>query len=82
MSVLAAIVNTTTLGKTIAYSLAAGIGIAVIFGAGVSSAAGLVDARRDGRTLAGLAWGALAVVCLPDHDRAGGGAHARPRTTG
>jgi hypothetical protein len=59
-----AIVNTTTLGKTIAYSLAAGIGIAVIFGAGVSSAAGLVEARRAGRTLAELGWGALALVCV------------------
>jgi hypothetical protein len=61
---IAAIVNTTTLGKAIAYSLAAGIGIAVIFGAGVTSAAGLLEARREGRTFAELAWGALAVVCL------------------
>jgi hypothetical protein len=62
--VIAAIVDTTTLGKAVAYSFAAGIGVAVIFGAGVTSAAGLLDARRDGRTLAGLAWGALAVICL------------------
>jgi hypothetical protein len=61
---IGAIVNTTTLGKTIAYSLAAGIGIAVIFGAGVSSAAGLLEARRTGRTLAEFAWGALAFLCL------------------
>ncbi len=63
-AVILTIVNTTTLGKAIAYSLAAGIGIAVIFGAGVTSAAGLLDARRDGRTLAELAWGALAIVCV------------------
>ncbi len=61
---IAAIVNTTTLGKTIAYSLAAGIGVAVIVGAGISSAAGLVEARRAGRTLAEFAWGALALLCL------------------
>ena len=61
---IAAIVDTTTLAKTIAYSLAAGIGIAVVFGAGVTSAAGLVEARRDGRTAAGVAWGMLALVCL------------------
>jgi len=61
---LAAIVNTTTLGKTILYSLAAGIGIAVIFGAGVSSAAGLVDAVRDRRTAATAAWATAALICL------------------
>jgi hypothetical protein len=61
---LAAVVNTTTLGKTILYSLAAGIGIAVIFGAGVSSAASLVDAMRERRTVASAAWATLALVCL------------------
>jgi hypothetical protein len=61
---LAAVVNTTTLGKTILYSLAAGIGIAVIFGAGVSSAAGLIEAMRDRRTVATAAWGAAALICL------------------
>jgi len=61
---LAATVNTTTLGKTIVYSLAAGIGIAVVFGAGVSSAAGLIDAMREQRTAATAAWVAAALVCL------------------
>jgi hypothetical protein len=61
---LGAIVNTTTLGKTILYSLAAGIGIAVVFGAGVSSAAGLVDAVRDRRTAATAAWATAALICL------------------
>jgi hypothetical protein len=61
---LAAVVNTTTLGKTILYSLAAGIGIAVIFGAGVASAASLVDAMRERRTVAGAAWATLALICL------------------
>jgi hypothetical protein len=64
MTALAAIINTKTLGETIVYALAAGIGIAVIFGAGVSSVAGFVEARRDGRTAAGIAWGALAAVCM------------------
>lgn len=58
------IVDVTTLGKTFLYSLLAGVGIAVIFGAGVSSAAGLVEARRQGRTAAELAWGALTLFCL------------------
>jgi hypothetical protein len=61
---LASIVNTTTLGKTILYSLAAGIGIAVIFGAGVSSAAGLIDAMRERRTVATAAWATAALFCL------------------
>ncbi len=61
---IASIVNATTLAKTIGYSLIAGVGISVIFGAGISSAAGLVEARREHRTAAGLAWGALALVCL------------------
>lgn len=61
---MAAIINTTTLAKTVVYSLIAGVGIAVIFGAGVSSAAGLLEARREHRTAAGLAWAALTVACL------------------
>ena len=61
---LASIVNATTLGKTILYSLVAGIGIAVIFGAGVSSAAGLIEAMREHRTVATAAWGTAALVCL------------------
>jgi hypothetical protein len=61
---LASIVNTTTLGKTILYSLAAGVGIAVIFGAGVSSAAGLIEARRNGRGIATVAWATATLACL------------------
>jgi hypothetical protein len=61
---LASIVNATTLGKTILYSLVAGIGVAVIFGAGVSSAAGLIEAMRERRTVATAAWGTAALVCL------------------
>ncbi len=61
---MAAIVNTTTLAKSVVYSLIAGVGIAIIFGACVSSAAGLLEARRERRTLAGVAWGALMVACL------------------
>jgi hypothetical protein len=59
-----AIVNTTTLGKVILYSLVSGIGIAVIFGVGVSSAAGLLESLRERRTAASIAWGALAATCI------------------
>jgi hypothetical protein len=60
----ASIVNTTTIGKVALYSLVSGVGIAVIFGLGVSSAAGLVEALRERRTAAGVAWGVLATICV------------------
>ena len=59
----AAIVNLTTLGKTVLYSFIAGVGIAAVFGGGVTSAAGLVEAVRANRTAAIVGWGALAVLC-------------------
>ena len=61
---LAAIVEWKSLWKVIVYSLVSGVGIAVIFGAGVSSAAGFLDALRQRRTAAGAAWAGLAVLCL------------------
>jgi hypothetical protein len=61
---IASIVDTTTLGKVALYSLVSGIGIAVIFGLGVSSAAGLLEAVRQHRTAASVAWGVLAVSCI------------------
>jgi hypothetical protein len=59
----AAIVDFTTLGKTVLYSFVAGIGIAAVFGGGVSSAAGLVEAMRTGRAAAVVGWGALVLLC-------------------
>ena len=58
-----AIVETGTLLKVVLYSLALSLGVAVVFGIGVSSAAGLLDAMRARRTLAGAAWAALGAVC-------------------
>jgi hypothetical protein len=60
---IASILDATKLGKVILYSLASGIGIAVIFGVGVSSAAGLLESLRQRRNVASVAWGALAVSC-------------------
>jgi hypothetical protein len=62
-SAVAAIVNFTTLGKTILYAFIAGVGIAAVFGGGVTSAAGLLEALRSGHTGAIIGWGALAVLC-------------------
>jgi hypothetical protein len=61
---IAAIVDTTTIGKVVLYSLLSGVGIAVIFGLGVSSAAGLLEALRQRRNVAGAAWGLLAATCV------------------
>ena len=59
----AAIVNFTTLGKTVLYAFIAGVGIAAVFGGGVTSAAGLLEALRARETVAVIGWGALAVLC-------------------
>jgi hypothetical protein len=61
---IGAIVNWTTLGKVGLYSLVSGIGIAVIFGVGVASAASLAEAMRERRSAASAAWGTLAVTCV------------------
>jgi hypothetical protein len=61
---IAAIVETGTLAKVVVYSLITGVGVAVVFGAGVSGAASLLDALRERRTVAGAAWGTLTVLCL------------------
>ena len=59
----AAVVETSKLGKVVVYSLVSGVGIAVVFSLGVSSAGGLLDALRERRTGAAIAWGTLAGVC-------------------
>lgn len=61
---IATIIDWRTIGKVVLYSLLSGAGIAVIFGVGVASAAGLLDALRERRTVAGVAWGALATICV------------------
>jgi len=61
---IATIVDGSTLGKVILYSLIGGVGISTVFALGVSSAAGMVDAFRRRRTVAGGIWAATAVVCL------------------
>jgi hypothetical protein len=61
---IATIVDTTTIGTVVLYSLLSGVGIAVIFGLGVSSAAGLLEALRQHRNAAGAAWGLLAATCV------------------
>jgi hypothetical protein len=64
MIAAAAILDASTLGKVILYALIAGVGVTVVFALGVSSAAGLADAVRQRRTVAGALWGFTAVLCL------------------
>jgi hypothetical protein len=64
VTALAAIVEVKTLAKVVLYALLSGVGIAVIFGVGVSSVASVLDAMRAGRSAVAGAWGALAFVCL------------------
>ncbi len=61
---MAAILDTTTIGKVILYSAVIGIGIVTIFALGVSSVAGLLEARRRGSSVAAVAWGALTAGCV------------------
>jgi hypothetical protein len=61
---IATIVDVGTLEKVVLYSLIAGVGVSLVFALGVSSAAGLVDAVRQRRTLAVALWGVTAVACL------------------
>ncbi len=61
---IAAIVDWATIGKVVLYSLLIGVGVATIFGLGVSSAAGLQEALRRRSTGGAVAWALLAAVCV------------------
>jgi hypothetical protein len=58
-----AIVDVSTLAKAMIYSLVAGVGLATAFGAGVTCAAGLLEAVRSRQTGPAIAWGTAAVLC-------------------
>jgi hypothetical protein len=60
---LATIIETGKLAQVVGYSLLAGVGVAVVFSVGVSSAAGLLDALRSRRTGLAALWGTLATLC-------------------
>jgi cytochrome c biogenesis protein CcdA len=61
---LATIVDTQALLKTIAASAAAGIGITLVFSLAILGAARFADMNRDGRPAAAIAFGVLAIVAL------------------
>jgi hypothetical protein len=61
---LATIVDTQALLKTIVASAVAGVGVTLIFSLAILGASRFADLSRDGRPVAAVAFGALAVVAL------------------
>ena len=61
---LATIVDTEALLKTIVAAFIAGVGVTLIFSLAILGASRFVDLSRDGRSAGAIAFGALAVVAL------------------
>ena len=61
---LAKIVDPSTMGKVIGYSLVATIGLTLAFSLFIVGANGVLEARRTGRGAVGFGYGVLAVVAL------------------
>jgi hypothetical protein len=60
---IGAIVEVGRLAQVIGYSLAAGVGLSVVFALVVSGTAGALDALRERRSSAVAAWSALTILC-------------------
>jgi hypothetical protein len=56
------IVDTKALLQTVGYSLAAGIGVTLIFSIAIFGVARFAEMGREGRTVSAVAFGALAVL--------------------
>ena len=61
---LATIVDTEALLKTIVAAFIAGVGVTLIFSLAILGASRFVDLSRDGRSAGAIAFGALTVVTL------------------
>jgi hypothetical protein len=61
---LATVVDTDALLKTVAAAFVAGVGVTLIFSLAILGAARFADLSRDDRPVAAVAFGALAVVAL------------------
>lgn len=62
MTLLAALVDVGRLGRVVAASFAAGVGITAVFSLGLLGAVRFAEARRRGRSQAAAAFAALAVA--------------------
>ena len=61
---LATIVDTQALLKTVIAAFIAGVGVTLIFSLAILGASRFADRSRDGRPVAAIAFGALGVVAL------------------
>jgi hypothetical protein len=61
---LATIVDTQALLKTVAAAFIAGVGVTLIFSLAILGASRFADMNRDGRPAAALAFGALGLLAL------------------
>jgi hypothetical protein len=61
---LATLVDTQALLKTIVASAIAGVGVTLIFSLAILGASRFADRNRDGRPAAAVAFGAMAVIAL------------------
>jgi hypothetical protein len=61
---LATIVDTKALWETIVSSAIAGVGVTFIFSIAILGASRFAESSRDGRPVAAVAFGALAVLAL------------------
>lgn len=64
MGMLATIVDTQALLKTVVASAVAGVGVTFIFSLAILGASRFVELSRDSRPAAAIAFGALGVVAL------------------
>ncbi|MEK6272538.1 MAG: hypothetical protein AABM42_07815 [Actinomycetota bacterium] len=61
---LATVVDTGALLKTVAAAFVAGVGVTLVFSLAILGAARFADLSRDGRRFAAASFGALAIVAL------------------
>jgi formate/nitrite transporter FocA (FNT family) len=61
---LATIVDTQALLKTVVSSFVAGVGVTLIFSIAILGASRFADMNRDGRPAAAIAFGALGLIAL------------------
>jgi hypothetical protein len=62
--VLATVVDTEALLRTIAAAFVAGVGVTFIFSLAIVGAARFADMSRDGRPVAAVAFGIMGVIAL------------------
>jgi hypothetical protein len=61
---LATVVDTQALLKTVLSALVAGVGVTLVFSVAILGAARFADLSRDGRMVSAIAFGVLALVAL------------------